>query len=273
MAMRQLQSSHTSISKWTGRLATTKDDENEMDVAVTVEEYRNIATQFLSNFLTTTNSKDTNNRSSLSDIQFWNQPKLSNRVPIHVLAQALDAELYHLQWFVTGNVNPIYFANNFTFQDPDVKVNGLQEYAQGVQKIFDSNTSRADILSTVVNPDRDHVITCTWRLSGKVNIGPTGLTIKPYIVYTDFTIDSQGTGLIINQEDRFGVPSWDILLSALFPFVIGILTSPPAPIPQPRNPPPQVPDLSKYRTGTIQNAAATSLNAFSAVWNNIRLGR
>ena len=59
----------------------------------------------------------------------------------------------------------------------------------------------------------------TWRLSGKANIGPAGLTIKPYIVFTDFFVN--GSGLIVRQEDRFDLPQWDILLSSLFPFLIG----------------------------------------------------
>ena len=35
-------------------------------------------------------------------------------------------------------------------------------------------------------------------------------------------------------EDRFAVPGWDILLSALFPFLIGKVTSDPAPEVEPR---------------------------------------
>ena len=148
---------------------------------------------------------------------------------------------------MTGYVNPIYFScTNFTFQDPDVKMNDIRSYARGVQQIFDyKNTARAEILSTTVNQEDDNhnsIITCTWRLSGKVNIGP-GLVIKPYIVYTDFTV-CRDTGLIIYQRDRFDIPSWDILVSALFPFLIGRLTSPPAPKPIPRTP--VMPDLSQY---------------------------
>ena len=98
------------------------------------------------------------------------------------------------------------------------------DYARGVYKLFDQETSRAEIISTV--PVSDDTITVTWRLSGKVKIGP-GLTIKPYICYTDFTINDDG--LIVFQEDRFDIPSWDILLSSLFPFLIGKVTSSPAP--------------------------------------------
>jgi hypothetical protein len=198
-----------------------------------------------------------------------------------------------------------YFSEDFKFQDPDVKVNGIEgtatttptmyivyvfapawtrwnlmflqpniffkfrggrlewpfvpsssccccccfhvaEYSKGVQKIFDQATSRAEILSTrLVIPTSDTtttatiatnkpVITVTWRLSGGVNIAG-GLTIKPYMIDTDFVIDPT-TKLIVFQEDKFAIPAWDILLSALFPFVIGTLTSPPAPpVPQRNN--------------------------------------
>ena len=139
---------------------------------------------------------------------------------LETMAAILDYELYQKEWFVTGQVNPVYFAENFRFQDPDVTLDGIQAYAKGVNTLFDQETSRAEIIQTKVNPelgDNNNVITCKWRLSGKVNIGP-GLTIKPYIVYTDFTVEN---GLIVRQEDRFDLPQWDILLSSLFPFVIG----------------------------------------------------
>ena len=240
--------------------------------------YQNVVAKFLSNFMkpsTNNNDDDCNSNNINKNDQgtnyddelfmkrrkeimtqvlqlqrsddYWNPPKIP-KLPMELLAQALDYELYHTEWFVTGHVNPIYFSStNFTFQDPDVKMNTLRSYATGVQQIFDyTNTARAEILSTMVNSnhnDTNHnIITCTWRLSGKVNIGP-GLYIKPYIVYTDFTI-CPDTGLITYQRDRFDIPSWDILLSALFPFVIGRLTSPPAPQPLPRTL--VMPDLSKY---------------------------
>ena len=107
----------------------------------------------------------------------------------------------------------------------------LLDYARGVYKLFDQETSRAEIISTVVNATVPNTITVTWRLSGRVNIGP-GLTIKPYICYTDFTVNNNG--LIAFQEDRFDIPGWDILLSAFFPFLIGKVTAPPAPPVPPR---------------------------------------
>ena len=163
-------------------------------------------------------------------------PKISPTTSLNTLAAALDYELTEKEWFVTGNVNPSYFSEDFRFEDPDVKVESIEDYSKGVRKIFNQSTSRAEIISSIVNEDvstpERPVITITWRLSGGVNIG-FGLEIKPYIVYTDFVIDPN-TSLIIFQEDRFDIPSWDILLSALFPFTIGKITKPPAPVPTKR---------------------------------------
>jgi hypothetical protein len=176
-----------------------------------VEEYKNAATKFLSNFM----QKDSMVTAAdpLADIDF-NAPKIPATTSLETLVAALDYELIEKEWFVTGNVNPCYFSEDFEFQDPDVQLKGIQEYALGVRKLFDQTTSRAQIISTEINTSASTseapVITCTWRLSGAVNIA-YGLTIKPYIVYTDFTIDPK-TSLITLQEDRFSLPPWDILL-------------------------------------------------------------
>jgi SnoaL-like domain len=213
-----------------GRLyfASPPNHESETSKMESKEEYRNWATQFLSNFMSPPTQT-----SVMAEID-WNVAK----VPItdlSLLAQVLDAELYASEWFVTGRVCPQYFADDFAFQDPDVAIRGIQTYARGVAQIFAK--SRAEILHTTVTaPD---TITCRWRLSGRVNIGPTGLTIKPYWIDTDFTVRQ---GLIVFQQDRFAIPQWDILLSALFPFLTEWgLTSPPAPPVPPRDPIPMVP--------------------------------
>ena len=195
-----------------------------------VEEYRNAATNVLSNFMTD-DGRGGSRMSNADPLAFvdFDAPKIRN-MPIEQLAIKLDRELYEKEWFVTGNVNPSYFSLDFKFQDPDVKLSGIEEYARAVNKLFDQNTSRAEIISTqVISPN---TITVTWRLSGKVKIGPNGLTIKPYICYTDLTVDDKG--LICFQEDRFDIPGWDILLSALFPFLIGTVTAPPVPPVEPR---------------------------------------
>ena len=200
-------------------------------------DYKNLPTKILSNFMsksekgadeTTVDSKP----NPIDAIDF-DAPKFSTKVDLQTLAAILDYELTEKEWFVTGKVNPIYFSDQFEFQDPDVQLSGIEDYARGVYKLFDQDCSRAEIISCKVNPDLGpNIITVTWRLSGKVSIGP-GLTIKPYICFSDFTVDEE-SGLIVRQEDRFDIPQWDILLSALFPFFIGIVTKEPAPPVEPR---------------------------------------
>lgn len=197
-----------------------------------VEEYRNAVTNVLSNFMNNDSAMRVGDDGKapadpLGSINF-DAPKVP-KMAIEKLAPLVDRELYEKEWFVTGNVNPSYFSPKFEFQDPDVKLSGIEDYARGVFKLFDQETSRAEIISTeVVSSDTMMV---TWRLSGKVNIGP-GLNIKPYICYSDLKVDDEG--LICFQEDRFDVPGWDILLSALFPFLIGKVTAAPAPAVEPR---------------------------------------
>lgn len=186
-------------------------------------ERKNAAVSVLSNFV-----QDDVADNSLIDTIDFGAPKCP-MLPLETLAQVLDYELYNREWFVTGNVNPSYFSEKFEFQDPDVKLVGIENYARGVNKLFDQSTSRAEIISVQVSDEKENTITVRWRLSGKVNIGPFGgLSIKPYICITDFTVDPSN-GLIVFQEDSFDIPQWDILLSALFPFLIGKITKDPAP--------------------------------------------
>jgi hypothetical protein len=87
-----------------------------------VEEYRNAVTGFLSNFMQ--NEAQMNKEDPLAKIDF-DAPKIG-KVGLETLAAMLDAELYEKEWFVTGNVNPSYFADEFEFQDPDVKLKGIE---------------------------------------------------------------------------------------------------------------------------------------------------
>ena len=201
-------------------------------------DYKNLPTKILSNFMSKSEEGDDGTmmvgaKPNAIDAIDFDAPKFSTKVDLATLAALLDYELTNKEWFVTGKVNPIYFSDEFEFQDPDVQLSGIEDYARGVYKLFDQGCSRAEIISCKVNPDLGpNIITVTWRLSGKVSIGP-GLTIKPYICYSDFTVDEE-SGLIVRQEDRFDIPQWDILLSALFPFLIGKVTKEPAPPVEPR---------------------------------------
>jgi hypothetical protein len=86
------------------------------------EEYRNAATSILSNFMQ--NKAQMKKEDPLAKIDF-SAPKLAN-VALETLAVMLDSELYAKEWFVTGNVNPSYFSDEFEFQDPDVKLKGIE---------------------------------------------------------------------------------------------------------------------------------------------------
>jgi ABC-type transport system substrate-binding protein len=57
----------------------------------------------------------------LGDIDF-DAPKIPPTTSLETLAAALDYELIDKEWFVTGRVNPIYFSDEFEFQDPDVQL-------------------------------------------------------------------------------------------------------------------------------------------------------
>ena len=175
------------------------------------EEYVNPITKALGKFIAN------ENKVSVVDTIDWNVPKIkySN---LDELANLLDKALTKREWFVTGNVDPSFFSDDFAFQDPDVKIKGIKEYAKGVNKIFSQSTSRAEVITVLVNNTIPDTLTVTWRLSGAVNLG-AGLKIKPYVVYTDLRV-SPDDGLIVFQEDRFSIPGYDILLSALFPFLV-----------------------------------------------------
>eukprot|EP00601_Ochromonadales_sp_CCMP2298_P004605 CAMPEP_0173181490 /NCGR_PEP_ID=MMETSP1141-20130122/7309_1 /TAXON_ID=483371 /ORGANISM="non described non described, Strain CCMP2298" /LENGTH=221 /DNA_ID=CAMNT_0014104475 /DNA_START=228 /DNA_END=893 /DNA_ORIENTATION=+ len=196
----------------------------EAALHATREEYSNKATEFLGSFLQ-------EKPSALDDIN-WDIPK-RRKTSLSRLAADLEEALGRREWFVTGNIEPAFFSEDFVFEDPDVKLAGVRAYARGVNKLFDQSTSRCEVVSAVVNSTQPDLLTITWRLSGGVNIGR--LAIKPYIVYTDFKIDP--AGLVVSQLDRFSIPGTDILLSALFPFLVGPLKlAPPAlPVQELRN--------------------------------------
>ena len=89
------------------------------------ENYQNKVAELLSNFLPK-NDQKTEEPDPFVDINF-NAPKYKQtNLNLEALAQTLDAELIEKEWFVTGNVNPIYFSDDFQFQDPDVSVDGIE---------------------------------------------------------------------------------------------------------------------------------------------------
>ena len=155
------------------------------------------------------------------------------RMPLSKLAQWLDDDLSETQWFVTGDVRPEYFCEDFLHGNPKTKLSTLEEYVSMVQSVFDQEASKAEIVSTDVDPSQFNTITCTWRVSGKVNVLLWSVDFKSFIVYSDFYINATN-GLIQRQEDRLDIPLWDIVLSSIFPFLNGFVTAPEAPALIPR---------------------------------------
>ncbi len=149
-------------------------------------------------------------RIPLDSIQ-WNS-KRRRKSSLFILARDIKAALIQNEWFVTGNCDPKFFSPSFSFQDPDVQLTGIKRYAEGVRKIF-SDDARAEIISVDLSPSSQSLI-ATWRLSGSVNI-LGGLKLKPFLVYSELFIDFDG--LICFQKDRFSLPGYDIVVSAVAP--------------------------------------------------------
>jgi Uncharacterized conserved protein (DUF2358) len=145
-------------------------------------------------------------------------------------AQAVEAGLIATEWFVTGAVDARLFSDNFVFRDESVSTSGLRAYALGVRRLFDQASARCELVSVDVaapqqqQQQQQQQLTVVWRLTGRVNLlwQPE---IKPYVVTTTFTLEER-TGLIVEQDDAFAVPGWDLLLSALLGHWLG---APPAP--------------------------------------------
>ena len=190
------------------------------------EEYKNPAAQILSNFFTS----DTASKKIL-DIDSVNfSARKRKRTSLQALCKDFKKSYDTKEWFVSGIVNASFFSDDFAFQDPDVKLKGIENYARGVRKLFSQSDTRGTIIEVIPYiKDNESGITVTWRLSGSVNI-LSGLPIKAFYVYSDLRVNKE-SGLIEFQQDRFSLPGYDILLSALFPGLIGTVPflQPPAP--------------------------------------------
>jgi len=156
-------------------------------------------------------------RNPLDEID-WAAPKLRG-LSLAEMSARLEAGLSEREWFVTGRSLPELFSDEYAFSDPDVSLKGIEPYSRQVRRLFDQATSRCEVVSCAPVDGSDDCIRVVWRLSGGVNIGPAGLAIKPYVVCTTPRTDPGDGGLVVFQEDQFSIPGWDILLSALLPFL------------------------------------------------------
>jgi hypothetical protein len=103
------------------------------------EEYSNKVTEFLGLFLPQEKSSGIDTYDINWDVSKRRKSSLSS------LAADLEAALGAREWFVTGNMDPSFFSEDFIFEDPDVKLEGVRAYAVGVNKLFDQGSSRCEV--------------------------------------------------------------------------------------------------------------------------------
>mmetsp|Transcript_62063 Transcript_62063/g.115159 ORF Transcript_62063/g.115159 Transcript_62063/m.115159 type:complete len:238 (-) Transcript_62063:1-714(-) len=161
---------------------------------------------------------------SLQDIA-WSEPK-RRKTDLNTLADDFARAFQREQWGVNGRVLPRFFTDDFKFRDPDVSTTGLQEYAKGVAMILSGCT--ADVVDVQLL-EQESAFVIRWRIAGTVNVPVPGIKIKPYIVSSTFGVNS-GAGLVESEVDTFSVPTWDILLSAIFPDLPFLAPPEPPPI-------------------------------------------
>ena len=88
-------------------LFATPDDKDSRTATTTtsgVEEYKNVATKVLSNFMQKDKMDEADMTNPIDDIDFDSGMKIPSSTSLEDLAQALDCELIEKEWFVTGKV-------------------------------------------------------------------------------------------------------------------------------------------------------------------------
>ena len=171
------------------------------------EEYKDLGTQISSKLLNSVETAAESNGDALGGIN-WRAPKVTG-LSTEEMAKRLDAGLRSECWFVTGRSQPELFSESFTFSDPQVSLNGIEEYSRGVRSFYKQGSAVGEIVCTAATaPD---TITVVWRNYGTVNLGP-GVDLAPYLVTTTLKT-SASDGLIVRQEDAFDAPDKLGLLS------------------------------------------------------------
>ncbi|GFH44158.1 hypothetical protein CTEN210_00632 [Chaetoceros tenuissimus] len=99
----------------------------------------------------------------------WNISK-NRELNMYQLADAINDGLIENEWFVTGKGRPEFFSEKFVFSDPQVTLEGFENYCRGVRRLFDQETARCELVCCAVTGENQ--ITVLWRNSGIVNIGP-----------------------------------------------------------------------------------------------------
>lgn len=92
------------------------------------------------------------------------------------------------------------------------QVSGWRPYSKAVASLFDSQQSRADLLS--IETVNDHTIQLKWRLEGALNL-PGKPRIKPYTGTTIYTTNA--AGLIAMHQEEWDISALDAFVSIVWP--------------------------------------------------------
>lgn len=98
------------------------------------EKYRNKVVELLGALLPTAQRQKMS--SPIDEIDFAVAKKTG--MTAEEMAQALETGLSSREWFVTGRVLPELFSDRFAFQDPDVKLKGIENYASESMPLLDA---------------------------------------------------------------------------------------------------------------------------------------
>jgi len=173
-------------------------------------DYKDLSTKVSSKLLTSAETV-AESKDALATVN-WGAPKATG-LSIEEMAERVDAGLRRECWFVTGRSLPQLFSDSFTFSDPQVSLNGIEEYSRGVRSFYKQGYAVGEIVCTSVTaPD---TITVVWRNYGTVNIGP-GFDLAPYLCTTTLKTSASDGGLIVKQEDAFEVNNLDLIKYNLF---------------------------------------------------------
>mmetsp|Transcript_46662 Transcript_46662/g.68980 ORF Transcript_46662/g.68980 Transcript_46662/m.68980 type:complete len:163 (+) Transcript_46662:208-696(+) len=126
------------------------------------------------------------------------------------MSDAINDRLREREWFVSGIGAPELFSDEFVFSDPDVSLSGYESYCRRVQRLFDQETARCEVICCSVTDS--NAVTVLWRNSGSVILGPAKIALKPYVVKTTLRTDPDEGNLIVSQADEFKSDASGLLL-------------------------------------------------------------
>lgn len=174
------------------------------------EEYKDLTTRVSSKLLTSVETA-AESKDALESVN-WGKSKVRG-LSTEEMAKRIDAGLRNECWFITGRSLPELFSDSFSFSDPQVSLNGIEDYSRGVRSFYKQGSAVGEVVCTAVTaPD---TITVVWRNYGTVNIGP-GFDLAPYLCTTTLKTSASDGGLIVKQEDSFVVNNADLIKYNLF---------------------------------------------------------